>query len=119
MKKISLVAALVAGALFSLIATPAFADDMDGWKKAVVAKLVKNQKYPRSAQVRGIEGKAKVRLVVSADGSITAHEILESTGEDVLDNEIPKLVAKLNPLPALPAGQGDLSFILPLEWSLR
>ena len=119
MKKTSLIAAIVAGALFSTLATPAFADDMDSWKKAVVAKLIKSQKYPRAAQVREIEGKAKVRLVVAADGSITAHEIVESTSQDVLDNEIPKLVAKLNPLPSLPAGQGDLSFILPLEWSLR
>jgi len=91
--------------------------DMTGWKKAVVKAVAKKQKYPRSAIAREIEGKAKVRLVVAADGSITSHEVVEPTGEAVLDKEIPKLVKRLNPFPALPSGQG-ISFTLPLSWSL-
>lgn len=114
-----MIAAALALITAGLQGSPAFADDMNDWKTAVVQKLVKTQKYPRAAQVREIEGKAKIRLIVAADGAITAHEIIEATGADVLDNEIPKLIAKLSPLPALPAGQTDLSFILPLEWSLR
>ena len=117
MKFLSLV---IAATLLTSVAGTAFAaDDMTSWKQAVVGKVAKSQKYPRAAQAREIEGKAKVRLVVAADGSITAHEILEPTGQDVLDNEIPKLVARLNPLPALPAGQSDMTFVLPLEWSLH
>jgi TonB family protein len=93
--------------------------DMTSWKKAVVKAISTKQKYPRSAQVREIEGRAKVRLIVSADGTITAHEIVEGTGQPVLDREIPKLVARLNPLPALPAGENGLNFIIPLEWALN
>lgn len=120
--KFSRIFQTLAVALFALmaVATPTTAaSDMTAWKKAVVKAVVQNQKYPRSAQVREIEGKAKVRLVVSKDGTITAHEIVESTGEEILDREIPKLVAKLNPLPALPEGQSDLQFVLPLEWALN
>ncbi len=119
MKNLSIVAAVLAMVTIGMQTSPAFADDMNDWKKAVVQKLVKTQKYPRAAISREVEGKAKIRLIVAADGAITAHEIVEATGQDVLDNEIPKLIAKLSPLPALPAGQSDLSFILPLEWSLR
>ena len=43
---------------------------------------------------------------------------MESTGEDVLDKSIPKLINRLNPLPPLPDGQTELSFVLPLTWSL-
>ena len=44
---------------------------------------------------------------------------MEGTGQDVLDREIPKLVKRLSPLPALPEGRTQLSFVLPLDWSLN
>lgn len=112
-------AAFTLAIAFSFAATPAYAIDMNGWKKAVIKKVAKKQKYPRSALSREIEGRARVRLTVAADGSITSHEILQETGQSVLDREIPKLVKRLNPLPALPDGKTELSFVLPLNWSLN
>lgn len=103
----------------SIASAPAHADDMKKWQVEVIKAVAKNQRYPRSAIAREIEGRAKVRLVVAADGTITSHEVVEATGEEVLDREIPKLMEKLNPLPALPGGQDELSFLLPLTWSLN
>ena len=93
--------------------------DMNSWKRAVAKKVSKKQVYPRSAISKEIEGRAKVRLTVDATGAITAHEIVLETGEAVLDREIPKLVKRLNPLPALPEGRETLSFVLPLNWTLN
>jgi len=103
---------------FGIVATPAQAD-MVTWQKAVAKKVVKKQKYPRSAMAREIEGRATVRLNVIADGTIASHEILEETGENILDREIPKLINRLNPLPALPEGKDKISFVLPLNWRLH
>ncbi len=114
-----LFAALTVVLAFGMASAPAQALDMNGWKKAVIKKVAKKQKYPRSALAREIEGRAKVRLVVAADGAITTHEIVEETGQSVLDKEIPKLVARLNPLPSLPDGKTEMSFVLPLNWSLN
>ena len=94
------------------------ANDLGSWQKALIKKVMKKQTYPRSAISREIEGKAKVRIVVNASGEIMSHEVVEPTGEDVLDREIPKLVQKLNPLPALPDGRDELAIVLPLNWSL-
>lgn len=103
-----------------LIATPVSAnEDLSNWKTAVVKAVSKKQRYPRSALAREIEGKAKVRLMVRADGTIAHHEVVEATGESILDKEIPRLVKRLNPLPSLPAGREELSFVLPLDWSLN
>jgi protein TonB len=100
--------------------SPSFAaDDVSSWKTAVVKKVSKKQRYPRAAATREIEGKARIRLTVLADGTISNHEVIEATGEDVLDREIPKLVKRLNPLPALPGNRTELSFVLPLDWSLN
>jgi len=100
-------------------AAPAQAMDMKAWSKEVAKKVAQKQRYPRSALAREIEGRAKVRLVVAADGAITAHEIVEETGENILDNEIPKLVERLSPLPALPDGKTEMTFVLPLNWRLN
>jgi protein TonB len=114
-----LAAAFALVCAFGITAVPAEASDMKTWKRAVAKKVAKKQKYPRSALAREIEGKARVRLHVAADGAITSHEIVEETGESVLDKEIPKLVNRLNPLPALPEGKTEMSFVLPLNWRLN
>jgi len=114
-----LFAAATMGIAFGAASAPAQADDMKAWKIKVIKSVAKNQRYPRSAIAREIEGKAKVRLIVAGDGTITSHEIVEETGQKVLDREIPKLVEKLNPLPALPNGQSEMSFVLPLNWTLN
>ena len=113
----SFLAGAIALGLFSI---PSMANtDFDSWKQAVVKTVAKKQKYPRAALAREVEGKAKVRLTVLADGTISAHEVVQATGERVLDNEIPRLVKRLNPLPSLPAGRDEVSFVLPLDWSLN
>ncbi|MFC4346340.1 energy transducer TonB [Kordiimonas lipolytica] len=94
------------------------ADAMTDWQRAVVEKVRAKQGYPRLAVARQIEGRAKVRLTVAADGTISNYEILEATGEDVLDRAIPPLIGKLSPLPPLPGGQSEMTFVLPLNWSL-
>ncbi len=117
----SIVKSFLAGTIvMGLLSIPGMAfDDMDSWTKAVVKTVVKKQKYPRAALAREVEGKAKVRLTVLADGTISAHEVVQSTGEKVLDNEIPRLMKRLNPLPSLPAGRDEVSFVLPLDWTLN
>lgn len=117
----SILKSFLAGAIaMGLFSVPSMAaDDIDSWKKAVVKTVVKKQKYPRAALAREVEGSAKVRLTVLADGTITAHEVVQSTGEKVLDREIPRLMKRLNPLPTLPAGRDEVSFVLPLDWTLN
>jgi len=100
-------------------ANPARADDYSAWKKSLMQKLAEEFRYPKSAVRRGVEGRAKVKLIVAADGSITAHEVTQATGEKVLDRELPKLVARLNPLSALPAGKNSLTVEIPVNWALQ
>ncbi len=121
LKKINKLLAIVAALTLTMgvASVSANADEMTDWKQAVAKRVASKQKYPRAALAREIEGKARVRLVVAADGSITTHEIVEQTGEDVLDDEIPKLVKRLDPLPALPDARTELSFVLPLTWALN
>ncbi len=120
-KTINKIAVIAITLVFTLgtVVTSAGASDLDSWKKAVAKKVAKKQKYPRVALAREIEGTAKVRLVVAADGSISSHEVVQETGQEVLDKEIGKLIERINPLPALPEDRAEVSFVLPLNWSLN
>jgi len=95
--------------------------DMGKWRKSVVKRIIKNHIYPRSAISREIEGKAKVKITITRGGDITGYEVVEQSGESVLDNAIPKMMDKMNPLPAPPDELPDanLTFVIPITWRLQ
>ena len=97
------------------------ANDIRKWQKKIVHLVAKKQVYPRSAIRKELEGRAKVRVNIDRTGAIISHEVLTPTGQAVFDKEIPKLMKRINPLPALPESLTDtqLSFVLPLSWIIN
>lgn len=97
------------------------ADPVKDWQRSIAMAVAKKQVYPRSALRRELEGSAKVKITLGRDGTIAAFETLQSTGHDELDREIPKLMERINPLPAPPSelADDDLTFVLPLAWVLQ
>lgn len=100
---------------------PAEAGGMQDWQREVAKVIAKKQVYPRAALSQEIEGQAKVKITIDRGGAVTAYEIVQPTGHDVLDEEIVKLVERINPLPSPPSEMSDsqLSFILPLSWVIN
>ena len=126
MGKLSLVkimaSVIVATALtFTGFASSANAQDISGWQKEVSKKIAKKQSYPRAALRKELQGKAKVEINVDRDGNIVAHSLQSSTGHEVLDREVPKLMKRASPLPAPPADATDsqLTMVVPLAWVLE
>lgn len=97
------------------------ANDIADWQGKVGKRIAKKQVYPRSAMRKEIEGRAKIRISIDRTGEIKDFEIIEPTGHEILDNEVPKLIKRLNPLPTPPASMTDaqLSFVLPVSWRLQ
>lgn len=114
LKSVSKTIILGAAAAIALTA-PAFAQSAD-WSKQVARVIASKQTYPRTAQMRGEEGTAKVKVFVGADGSIEKTELVASSGSQTLDREALALPAKAGSLPA-PAG-GATSVVLPFTWKL-
>jgi periplasmic protein TonB len=116
---VSLVVAAVA--TISLAGTPAFADEIRDWRIKVAKKIAKKHIYPRSAISREIEGKARVKVTLARDGVITNFEIIQPTGQKILDKAIPKMMKKLTPLPSPPDSMPDakLTFVIPITWRLQ
>lgn len=119
--KAVLAALVVAGLQVAFTADQAYASDMGDWQKKVVKLISAKQVYPRAAMSQELEGRAKVQVSIDRTGAITKYELVQSTGHELLDAEVTKLMDRINPLPTPPASMSDenLTFILPLSWILQ
>ena len=101
--------------IFASAALPALADTAD-WNKQVARIIAAKQVYPHTAQMRGEEGTAKVKIFVGADGTVQKSELVAPSGSQILDKEALALPGKAGNLPAPPGGATTVT--LPLTWKL-
>ena len=114
-QKVRLIAATALISAGIAFAPPAYAS---GWEQQVSKLVLTNQKYPRSAQVRGEEGKATVKVAIDGAGAITGVELVSSSGSSILDKEATKLFESLGSLPT-PPDAAPRNIVFPLVWSLN
>jgi len=118
----SIVAVLIAAIAATIVGGgPVIADDVQDWRKKLARKIAKKHIYPRSALSREIEGKARVKIVIDREGAITSYEIIQPSGESILDKAIPKMMKKLTPLPPPPPDlpASSLTLVIPITWRLQ
>lgn len=48
--------------------------------------------YPRLAQIRGLQGNVRIKIMLSADGEVIEAKILSSSGHDILDKAAMEVV---------------------------
>lgn len=104
-----------AASVLAMTAAPAFAQSVE-WQRKVATIVASKQVYPRVAQMRGIEGTARVKVSVDAGGGVANVELVVPSGETVLDKEAVELPRRVGALPPPPGG--PTSVVLPLTWKL-
>ena len=72
------------------------------YKREAMKVFRKNQFYPPKAFKDQLTGEGVVRATVDKSGNMLAVEVVESTGERLLDRAMIDMVTKSMPLPALP-----------------
>ncbi|MDF8332074.1 energy transducer TonB [Novosphingobium cyanobacteriorum] len=102
-------------AALALSATPAMAQSAD-WVKSVARAIAAKQTYPRTAQMRGEEGTAKVKVYISASGAVERTELVGPSGSATLDKEALALPTRAGTLPAPPGGATSVT--VPITWKL-
>jgi protein TonB len=93
----------------------------DSFLARLLAQLNRFKQYPRAARQAHIEGVVMLHFVMDADGKMINFEIAKSSGRPVLDNEALALIARAQPLPALPPDfpTRTLDAVVPIEFSLN
>lgn len=99
----------------AMTSTAAFAQAAD-WQRQVARIIASKQTYPRSAQMRGEEGTARVKVYVGAGGAIERAELVAPSGSATLDKEALSMPTRAGSVPPPPGGATAL--ILPLTWKL-
>lgn len=85
------------------------------------AWLEKHKEYPRRAQLRRQEGTALLYFVIARDGRVLEYRIEQSSGYDLLDQEVQAMIERAQPLPRIPdeMQQASLELVVPVQFFLR
>ncbi len=107
---------LAATALIAFAAQPARAADSD-WPQKVAKLIGDGYSYPRSAQLRGDQGTAKVKITISGAGKVVSVDLVQATGSAILDREAVRIPTKVGNFPAPPNG-ANKTIIVPITWRM-
>lgn len=99
----------------SMTMTTAFAQSAD-WNRQVSRIIASKQTYPRSAQMRGEEGTARVKVYVGSSGAIERTELVAPSGSATLDKEALAMPTRAGSVPPPPGGATAL--VVPVTWKL-
>jgi periplasmic protein TonB len=96
--------------------------DFGPYQRGLHRALIAERRYPPMARRLGLEGTAKVRVVLDRRGRLVKDaKITRSSGHELLDEEALAMVRRAAPFPALPDGisQSAVSFEIPVRFKLE
>ena len=68
----------------------------NAYRNQVSRELRRNQRYPKIAETRGIEGDVKLDIVIDNDGNVTNVQVAETSGNEALDKAAIEAVKRSN-----------------------
>jgi len=83
--------------------------------------LARHKQYPRTARRRNLEGVAQLTFTLNAEGKVLKSDVTGSSGYQVLDREVIKMLERSEPLPAFPTGlnRRTMEIIIPIRFELE
>lgn len=97
------------------------ASQAPAWRDRLLHRLETAKRYPHQARRMRQEGVSYLRFTMDREGMVLAASIEESSGHQLLDNEVLALIRRAQPLPTPPpevAGE-TLDLVVPVEFFLR
>lgn len=91
--------------------------DWKGWQRSVSRILARNQGYPTQLIEEGIEGTVRMKVQIGMDGTILAQQVIESSGNPLLDDEARDLMRRIS-FPKLPENRDSISLTIPLSYKI-
>ena len=90
------------------------------YQDAVATLLVRAKRYPERAIKRHMTGEGKIRIAIASDGTVSEVEVLQSTGSDILDEELQAMVDRASPFPPFPEDlkKTSLALVVPIAFRL-
>jgi protein TonB len=91
------------------------------YQDMVATLLARAKRYPERALKRRMTGEGAIRIEISANGSLSDFQIIQSTTTPILDEELRAMVERASPFPAFPADlrKGSLALVVPVAFRLE
>ncbi|MCV4284835.1 energy transducer TonB [Pseudomonas capsici] len=94
---------------------------LPSWQSDLLRHLSKYKKYPEDARRRGMQGVARLRFVVDAEGNVLSYSIASTSGSPALDRATMEMIRRAQPLPKPPEetlNNGTIEILAPFVYSL-
>jgi protein TonB len=110
------------GGLFGLLLVPAIpsyaqtdghnaqTNALEDWKQKIVIQLASKKEYPTGATGGGAAKTAKIKFTFDRQGKLISRELVESTGNELLDAAALRMIERAAPFPEPPAEVKDDAF---------
>jgi protein TonB len=94
---------------------------LEAYVSSIREKIARAKTYPPEARRQGSQGKTLVTFILGRDGQVVNLNIVEPSGQGILDNAAMQAVKDASPYPPIPANlnQDSLSLKLPISFVLR
>ena len=91
------------------------------YEKVIVALLEKHKRYPKQALRRKTQGIATLRLSIAQSGQVLQSKLASSSGSEVLDAEVLRMVERASPFPKMPERlrMAQVKYLIPISFVLR
>lgn len=87
------------------------------YKRTVLTHIRRHLEYPSRAWRLGLTGEGVIRIQVASDGSVSDAEIIESTGQKLLDRSMNEMVERAMPLPKPESGMPAFTLDIPVAFA--
>ncbi len=99
---------------------PLETDELRRYVTALMRQLNRYKTYPRELKKAKVEGTVVLEFTIDADGRLLVSAVQRSSGHADLDRAAMDMLARANPLPAIPDSldRDELALAIPVEYSL-
>lgn len=90
------------------------------FEQRLLGHLERHKRYPRAAQLRRQQGMPYIRFTMDRNGQVLTSSLERGTGHALLDEEALALLARAQPLPAMPPEMpgATMEIVVPIEFFL-
>ncbi len=90
------------------------------WRGAIGTHLVRHRRYPSEARAQGMQGVARVRVTIDANGHVLGRDLVQSSGRPLLDQEALAMMQRSDPFPRPPPGMPNpIVLTVPVNFAIR
>lgn len=95
-------------------------DDVRQYVAAIMRQLNRHKTYARELKKARIEGTVVIQFTIDREGRLLASGVKQTSGHAELDRAAMDMLARANPLPAIPdfMNRDELALAIPVEYSL-